>query len=84
MRRGATIGANTTIVCGVTIGAYAFVAAGAVVTRDVADHALVAGSPARALGWVCRCGGRLAVDLTCACGGRYHVEGSGLTAESDR
>jgi UDP-2-acetamido-3-amino-2,3-dideoxy-glucuronate N-acetyltransferase len=54
--RGATIGANATIVCGVTIGEYAFVAAGAVVTRDVAPFALCAGVPARRTGWICRCG----------------------------
>ena len=53
---GATIGANATIVCGVTIGQYAFVAAGAVVVRDVAPYELVAGNPARHIGWVCRCG----------------------------
>jgi UDP-2-acetamido-3-amino-2,3-dideoxy-glucuronate N-acetyltransferase len=56
VRRGASIGANATIVCGVDIGAYAMVAAGAVVTRSVEDHRLVAGNPARPLGWVCRCG----------------------------
>jgi len=54
--RGATIGANATIVCGHTVGAYALVGAGAVVTRDVAPHALVLGVPARQVGWVCRCG----------------------------
>ena len=54
--RGATIGANATLVCGITIGEYAFVAAGAVVTRDVAPFALVAGMPARRQGWICRCG----------------------------
>jgi UDP-2-acetamido-3-amino-2,3-dideoxy-glucuronate N-acetyltransferase len=54
--RGASIGANATIVCGRHIGAYAMVAAGAVVTRPVADHQLVAGNPARPRGWVCRCG----------------------------
>jgi UDP-2-acetamido-3-amino-2,3-dideoxy-glucuronate N-acetyltransferase len=54
--RGASIGANATIVCGHHIGAYAMVAAGAVVTRPVADHQLVAGNPARPRGWVCRCG----------------------------
>jgi UDP-2-acetamido-3-amino-2,3-dideoxy-glucuronate N-acetyltransferase len=57
--RGATIGANATIVCGTPIGEYAFVAAGAVVTRVVAAHAVVAGVPARRTGWMCRCGKRL-------------------------
>lgn len=56
VRRGATLGANSTIVCGNEIGAYAMVAAGAVVTRDVLAYELVAGVPARHLGWVCRCG----------------------------
>jgi UDP-2-acetamido-3-amino-2,3-dideoxy-glucuronate N-acetyltransferase len=68
---GATIGAGATIVCGTTLGGYCFVAAGAVVTRDVAAHALVAGNPARAAGWVCACGGRLDAGLGCACGRRY-------------
>jgi UDP-2-acetamido-3-amino-2,3-dideoxy-glucuronate N-acetyltransferase len=57
--RGATIGANATIVCGARIGEYAFVAAGAVVTRDVAPHAVMAGVPARRTGWICRCGNRI-------------------------
>lgn len=60
--RGATIGANATIVCGTTLGEYAFVGAGAVVTADVPAHALVVGNPARQMGWVCRCGERLAGD----------------------
>jgi UDP-2-acetamido-3-amino-2,3-dideoxy-glucuronate N-acetyltransferase len=64
VERGATIGANATIVCGVTLGAYAFVAAGAVVNRDVAPFALVAGVPARQIGWVSRHGERLALPLT--------------------
>ena len=59
VRRGASLGANSTIVCGVTIGEYAFVGAGAVVTKDVSAHALVVGVPARRVGWVCECGVRL-------------------------
>jgi UDP-2-acetamido-3-amino-2,3-dideoxy-glucuronate N-acetyltransferase len=59
LRRGATVGANATIVCGVTVGRYAFIAAGAVVTRDIADYALVAGIPARQVGWMSRHGQRL-------------------------
>lgn len=54
--KGASIGANATIVCGTKIGEYAFVAAGSVVTKDVVDHEVVAGNPARHFGWVCRCG----------------------------
>jgi UDP-2-acetamido-3-amino-2,3-dideoxy-glucuronate N-acetyltransferase len=61
VRRGATIGANATILCGITIGAYAFVGAGAVATRDVADFALVTGNPARSRGFICRCGVKLEV-----------------------
>ncbi len=75
VRRGATIGANATIVCGVTVGAYAFVGAGAVVTANVADFALMVGVPARRVGWMCRCGERLAVAggaARCpACGAEY-------------
>ena len=71
--RGATIGANATIVCGNTIGAWSFVAAGAVVTRDVAPHALVAGVPARRIGWVSHEGERLGEDLVCPRSGRRYV-----------
>lgn len=77
VRRGATIGANATVVCGVTIGEHAFVAAGSVVTRDVPAHALVAGSPARLIGWVCSCGERLDDDLSCNCGLRHDKAGDG-------
>ncbi|MHB9024338.1 MAG: acyltransferase [Armatimonadota bacterium] len=65
--RGASIGANATVICGVTIGAYAMVAAGSVVTHDVAAHALVRGNPARAVGYVCACGhklGDMKLDIT--------------------
>ena len=79
VHRGATIGANATIVCGVVIGEYAFVAAGSVVNRDVAAHALVAGNPATAIGWVCQCGERLTHELTCGCGRSHeHLLGGGL------
>jgi UDP-2-acetamido-3-amino-2,3-dideoxy-glucuronate N-acetyltransferase len=64
VRRGATLGANSTIVCGITIGAYAFVGAGAVLTRSVPDYALMAGVPARQIGWMSRHGERLALPLT--------------------
>jgi UDP-2-acetamido-3-amino-2,3-dideoxy-glucuronate N-acetyltransferase len=75
IRKGATLGANCTIICGHEVGQYAFVAAGAVVTHDVPSHALVAGVPARFLGWMCRCGIRLESDLKCeSCGSRYQLE----------
>jgi UDP-2-acetamido-3-amino-2,3-dideoxy-glucuronate N-acetyltransferase len=64
VRRGASIGANATIVCGVTVGAHAFIGAGAVVKHDVPDFALMAGVPARQLGWISRFGERLALPLT--------------------
>lgn len=62
VRRGATIGANATIVCGNTIGEFGFVGAGAVVTHDVPNHAIVAGNPARVIGYACSCGARLALE----------------------
>ena len=81
--RGATIGANATVVCGVTIGAYAFIGAGAAVASDMAPHALVVGVPARWIGWACRCGERLpgfaSGVATCArCGDRYKSVGAGI------
>jgi len=87
VRRGATLGANCTIVCGTTVGAYAFVGAGAVVSRDVPAHALVVGVPARRIGWMSRHGERLALPLsgrgeaTCpATGERYVLDGDTVTA----
>jgi len=77
---GATLGANATIVCGVKIGRFALVGAGAVVTRDVADHRVVLGVPARERGWACRCGAVLAADLSCGeCGRRYRARGAGIS-----
>ena len=85
VRRGATLGANCTIICGVTIGRYAFVGAGAVVTRDVPDFALVVGNPARIMGWMCACGNRIEVnpegDGVCqACAKRYRKIGKEVRA----
>jgi UDP-2-acetamido-3-amino-2,3-dideoxy-glucuronate N-acetyltransferase len=74
VKRGATIGANATIVCGTTIGEYAFIAAGAVVTKEVPAFALMAGVPARRIGWVSRAGRRLGVDLKCPDTGQQYVE----------
>lgn len=77
IRRGASIGANATIVCGHTVGKYAMVGAGSVVTRDVPDHALVYGVPARLEGYVCRCGERLlfegGIAVCPSCGARYEL-----------
>jgi UDP-2-acetamido-3-amino-2,3-dideoxy-glucuronate N-acetyltransferase len=82
VRRGATIGANATVICGHTIGCYAFVGAGAVVTRDVPDYALVVGSPARLMGWVCQCGVRLQFEgeraICGACGLDYGSGAGGI------
>lgn len=83
VRRGATIGANATIVCGTEIGEYAFVGAGAVVTSDVGAHALVVGSPARRIGWMSHDGERLGDDLTCPRSGRRYRELDGDLVEVD-
>jgi len=87
VRRGATLGANCTVVCGHTVGRFAFVGAGAVVTADVPDHALVVGVPARRAGWMCSCGERLpepASGMTActACGARYAAKDGGLAPAS--
>ncbi len=77
--RGASIGANATIVCGHDVGEGAFIAAGAVVTKNVPAFALVGGVPAKIMGWVCRCGAKLSPTLTCdACSRRYQRAGDGL------
>jgi UDP-2-acetamido-3-amino-2,3-dideoxy-glucuronate N-acetyltransferase len=82
VRRGATIGANATVICGHTIGSYAFIAAGAVVTRDVPMFALMAGVPARRIGWMSRAGERLGSDLVCPRdGSRYRRTNDGLLEE---
>ncbi|WP_426574255.1 acyltransferase [Aquihabitans sp. McL0605] len=81
VRRGATIGANATIVCGNEIGAYAFIGAGAVVNRPVAAHALVVGTPARQIGWMSHDGERLGEDLTCPRSGRRYEEVGGQLRE---
>ena len=79
VRQGASLGANCTIVCGVTIGTYALIGAGAVVTKDIPDYALVYGNPALQHGWVCQCGEKLARNLTCpACGLSYERAGQAL------
>jgi len=82
VKQGATIGANATVVCGNTLGRYAFVGAGAVVTRPVRDFALVVGNPAHQIGWMCRCGERLTLTGgagTCArCGTSYREQNGEL------
>ncbi len=78
---GSTIGANATIVCGVTLGRYAFVGAGAVATANVAPYTLVVGVPARRIGWMCRCGERLPTLICASCKRTYRHDGAGL-AES--
>ena len=80
VKRGATIGANATVICGNTVGEYAMVGAGAVVTKNVAPYALVVGSPARRIGWVSKSGERLGSDLVCPrTGERYRETPLGLT-----
>lgn len=84
VKRGATIGANATVVCGHTIGRYAFIGAGTVVTRDIPDYALVVGNPGRVTGWVCACGVKLAsgarppAEVQCGtCDTQYRIDEDG-------
>lgn len=82
VKKGATLGANCTIVCGTTIGQYAFIGAGAVVTKDVPNYALVVGSPARMTGWVCECGLKLGWTddrASCACGKQFIKTQTGIS-----
>jgi UDP-2-acetamido-3-amino-2,3-dideoxy-glucuronate N-acetyltransferase len=79
VKKGSTIGANATIVCGTTLGRYSFIGAGAVVTRNVPDHALAIGNPAKQIGWMCVCGERLSDDFECqVCGNRYQKSVDGI------
>ena len=88
VRRGATLGAGTIVVCGITVGEHAFVGAGSVVTRDVPAHAFVAGNPARRKGWVCACGAKLGAGLRCVADGATYellseVDGLRSTPSND-
>ena len=97
VKRGATIGANATIICGTTVGRYALIAAGAVVNSDVPDYAIVAGVPAKQIGWTCKCGTTLAKAsgkgrtakgervATCAsCGNQYRVDNGTFVILSEK
>ena len=89
VKRGASIGANATVVCGHTIGRYAFIGAGSVVTRDIPDYALVVGNPGRIIGWMCQCGVKLDLSrdaqkneaATCAACGMSYVKSEGVVSE---
>ncbi len=77
VREGASIGANSTILCGITIGRWAMVGAGAVVVKDVPDYGIVVGNPARLVGYICECGLRLTLsgdETACSCGRKYRLE----------
>ncbi|HJQ69215.1 MAG TPA: acyltransferase [Blastocatellia bacterium] len=90
VRRGASIGANATVVCGHSIGRYAFIGAGSVVTRDVPDYALVVGNPGRVVGWMCECGVKLDLsrtldkdqEATCAACGKVYAKRAGVVSLS--
>lgn len=84
IKHDATLGANCTIICGHTIGEYAMIAAGAVVTKDVPAHALMAGTPARQIGWVCKCGQRLNRQFEClVCKTQYFQKEDNNISEKD-
>ena len=73
IKKGATIGANATILCGITIGEYAFIAAGAVITKDVSPYSLMMGVPAKLKGHMCQCGGKIDYSQKCVCGKKYEI-----------
>lgn len=75
LKKGATIGANATVICGITIGEYAFIGAGALINKDVLPYALMVGVPARRTGWMCQCGVKLTGtgSVTCSCGKTYLI-----------
>lgn len=86
VKRGATIGANATILCGTTLGAYCMIGCGSVVTKDVSDYAMMVGNPAHRIGWVCACGNRLTLNnnvATCVCGQRYRLENAEVLVVDD-
>jgi UDP-2-acetamido-3-amino-2,3-dideoxy-glucuronate N-acetyltransferase len=80
VQKGATIGANATVMCGVTIGTYAVVGAGCVVIKNVPDYTIVVGNPARWAGYACRCSRTLNDDLKCACGASYQISNKTIVA----
>lgn len=85
VKKGATIGANATLICGHIIGEYSMVGAGCVVAHDVADYNLVVGNPDKVLGFVCKCGCRLSNDLICKdCGQKYELINEHIVARGDK
>lgn len=79
VKKGTSIGANATVVCGVILGEYSFIGAGAVVTKDIPDYGMVYGNPAKLHGWVCKCGEKLDESLSCnVCGNKYMESGGFL------
>lgn len=84
VEKGATIGANATIICGITLGRYSFIGAGSVVTKSVLDYALVLGNPTKPAGWMCECGERLTDNLACdPCGKRYEKKDEKLISKGN-
>lgn len=89
VKRGASIGANATVVCGNTVGRYAFIGAGSVVTKDVPDYALIVGNPGRIVGWMCQCGIKLpftrdkeSQSCTCSACGKSYIKASEVVSEA--